>query len=305
MKRQRGLGSGLAALLPADAERPAVREAAIDHIEANPHQPRTEFDDGALEELAASIREHGIIQPLIVSEREPGQYELIAGERRLRAARRAGLERVPIVVRESTRQQLLELALIENIQRADLNALEEAQAYQTLKEQFGLSDDAIARRVGRSREAVANTRRLLGLTPVAQQALLARRITPGHGRALLKLVDDAAQEAMLAAVIDHDLNVREVERLSESARTSGDIHRALAAVRPRLPVDPPVNRRRAPQAAPQSDQAADDAAVQRELERMLGTPVTIARTERDLRVTIVFHTDEKMQEFFDRLSSGA
>jgi len=304
MKRQRGLGSGLGALLPGDAERPSIREAPVHLIDANPHQPRTEFDDAALDELAASIREHGVIQPLIVSERDDGRFELIAGERRLRAARRAGLDRVPVVVRETTRQQLLELALIENIQRADLNALEEARAYQTLKDTFGLSDDAIARRVGRSREAVANTRRLLGLSPAVQQALLAKRISAGHGRALLKLADQAVQEATLAAIIDHDLNVREIERLTDHARTTGDVHRALAAIRPRLPTDDPPPRQRMAPPARVAELSPDDQAIQRELERMLGTPVSLARSERELKVTIFFHTEEKLQEFFDRLASG-
>ncbi|MFQ3630671.1 ParB/RepB/Spo0J family partition protein [Roseiflexus sp.] len=299
MKRPRGLGSGLAALIPGDAERAVVREVSVDSIDANPYQPRIGFDESALDELAASIREHGIIQPLIVTERDRGRYELIAGERRLRAARRAGLERVPVIVRESTHQQALELALIENIQRADLNALEEARAYQTLKDEFGLSDEAIAQRVGRSREAVANTRRLLGLAPVAQQALLAGRISAGHGRALLKLADDAAQEATVAAIIDHDLNVREVERLTDHARTIGDIRGALAAVRPHLPQATSVKRQRASRS---SDLSPDDQNIRRELERLLGTPVSLARTERELRVTIVFHTEEKVQEFFDRLS---
>ncbi|GIV99377.1 ParB/RepB/Spo0J family partition protein [Roseiflexus sp.] len=299
MKRPRGLGSGLAALIPADTERTVVREVLIESIDANPYQPRTDFDESALDELAASIRDHGIIQPLIVAERDNGRYELIAGERRLRAARRAGLERVPVIVRESTHQQALEIALIENIQRADLNALEEARAYQTLKNEFGLSDEAIAQRVGRSREAVANTRRLLGLAPVAQQALLAGRISAGHGRALLKLADDAVQEATVAAIIDYDLNVREVERLTDHARTTGDIHRALAAVRPRLPEETPVKRERASRS---SDLSPDDQNIRRELERLLGTPVSLFRAERELRITIVFHTEEKVQEFFDRLS---
>jgi ParB family chromosome partitioning protein len=300
MKRPRGLGSGLAALIPGDTERTVVREASIDSIDANPYQPRSDFDESTLDELAASIREHGIIQPLIVTERDDGRYELIAGERRLRAARRAGLDRVPVIVRESTPQQALEIALIENIQRADLNALEEAHAYQTLKDEFGLSDEAIAQRVGRSREAVANTRRLLGLAPVAQQALLAGRISAGHGRALLRLVDQAAQEATVAAIIDHDLNVREVERLTDYARTTGDIHRALSAVRPRLDAEKPDRRQR----AARPDPSPDDQAIRRELERLLGTPVSLVRSERELRVTIVFHTGEKLQEFFDRLSMG-
>src|SRR5262245_63022792 len=192
-KRHRGLGTGLDALLPSEAPRGA-REIPIGDIRENPRQPRTQFDEQALEDLAASIREHGIIQPLIVSERGEGLYELVAGERRWRAAQRAGLNRVPVIVRETTPQQLLELALIENVQRADLNPLEEAQAYQALWEEFGLSDSQIARRVGKnSREVIANTRRLLKLVPEVQDAMLKGRISAGHGRALLKLETEPQQ----------------------------------------------------------------------------------------------------------------
>ncbi len=134
---------------------------------------------------------------------------------------------------------------------------------------------------------------------MAQQALLAGRISAGHGRALLRLVDQAAQEATVAAIIDHDLNVREVERLTDYARTTGDIHRALSAVRPRLDAEKPDRRQR----AARPDPSPDDQAIRRELERLLGTPVSLIRSERELRVTIVFHTEEKLQEFFDRLSA--
>src|SRR6266508_5844764 len=176
-KRRGGLGSGLDALLPSAAPSSGTLEVAISTIQQNPRQPRTLFDDSALEELAASIREHGIIQPLIVSERGADRYELVAGERRWRAAQRAGLERVPVIVRETTPQELLELALIENVQRADLNPLEEAQAYQSLVTEFGLSDSKIAQRVGKnSRETIANTRRLLKLPRQAQEAVLKNRI---------------------------------------------------------------------------------------------------------------------------------
>jgi len=294
MKRPRGLGSGLAALIPGDPERTVVREALIDSIDASPYQPCSDFDDAALDELAASIREHGIIQPLIVTERDDGRYELIAGERRLRAARRAGLDRVPVIVRESTPQQALEIALIENIQHADLNTLEEAHAYQTLRDEIGLSNEAIAQRVDWSREAIANTCCLLGLAPVAQQALLAGRVSAGHGRALLRLANQAAQEATVAAIIDHDLNVCEVERLTGHTRTTGDIHRALSAVRPLLDIRKPDKRQR----TARSDPSPDGQAIRCELERLPGTPVSLVRSERELRVTIVFHTEDKVAGVF-------
>ena len=307
-KRPRGLGSGLDALLPGTPAGSGVRDVPTGHIRQNPRQPRTQFDEAALDELAASIREHGIIQPLIVSQAEDGRYELVAGERRWRAAQRAGLDRVPVIVRETTPQQLLELALIENVQRADLNAIEEARAYEALKGDFGLSDDAIAQRLGKSRVAVANTRRLLQLAPEAQDSLLKNQISAGHGRALLMLKTPEQQQQALRAIVEESLTVRDVERLSELIRdTDGDIERALAELRGRRappaagPRDP---QPRARQAAQPSSLSADDQEVARELERLLSTPVKLARTDKDLRVTIVFHTEESLQAFFDMLNAA-
>ncbi|GAB4424911.1 MAG: ParB/RepB/Spo0J family partition protein [Chloroflexi bacterium OHK40] len=222
MSRRRGLGSGLDALIPSvpAAADTAVRQVPIDALRENRSQPRTRFDEQALDELAASIREHGLIQPVIVSEDPAGGYELIAGERRWRAARRAGLQTIPVLVKSATPQQLLELALVENVQRADLNPLEEGIAYQTLKDEFGLTDDMIARRVGKSRVAVVNTRRLIRLTPPARQALLEGTLSAGHGRALLRFEDSSEQEQALALVLRQDLSVRETERLGELAHNT-------------------------------------------------------------------------------------
>lgn len=217
MSRRRGLGSGLDALIPGGGGPAAqsVRQIDIDSIQANRSQPRTHFDEQALEELAASIREHGVIQPLIVSADAAGSYELIAGERRLRAARRAGLREVPALIKNATPQQLLELALVENVQRADLNPLEEGLAYQTLKDEFGLSDEDIARRVSKSRVAVVNSRRLIKLGDPARQALLDGAISAGHGRALLRFEAEDEQRTALDLLIRRGLNVRDAERLAE------------------------------------------------------------------------------------------
>src|SRR5215207_8613889 len=291
-KRRGGLGSGLDALLPSVMPSGGAREVAISTIRQNPRQPRTHFDDSALEELAASIREHGIIQPLIVSERGADRYELVAGERRWRAAQRAGLERVPVIVRETTQQQLLELALIENVQRADLNPIEEAHAYTALKEDFGLSDGDIAQRLGKgSREAIVNTRRLLNLAPDAQQALLRQQISAGHGRALLKLKETEQQQQALAMMLTDDWTVREAERFGSLVNELGDLDVALAAIR-----DQRIGRsertkptqRVAPTPAPArvDTTTAEDQDIKREMERILGTPVSLARTDKDLRVTI-------------------
>jgi ParB family chromosome partitioning protein len=308
--RKRGLGSGLDALIAADPPAGGVREVPVDKIRENPHQPRVIFDQSALVDLAASIREHGIIQPLIVSQRGDGGYELIAGERRWRAAQIAGLERVPVVVRETTPQQLLELALIENVQRADLNALEEAQAFQALKDEFGLSDDQIARRLGiNSRVTVTNTRRLLNLPDQARQAILENRISAGHGRALLKIDRPEMQLVALQAISEHDLSVREAERVGEIAKQlGGDVPSALEQIRPsRSSVERVSSGRKGRDAAErsssQNNQSADDAEVERSLNDLLGTPVRFIRGSSDVRVTITFYGEEKLQEFLDLLSS--
>lgn len=207
-----------------------VRDLAVDAIRPNRSQPRTFFDEQALDELVASIREHGLIQPLVVTEHADGGYELIAGERRWRAAQRAGLMHVPAVIKDATPLQLLELALVENIQRADLNPLEEGRAYQTLKDEFGLTDEEIARRVGKSRVAVANARRLIRLVSEVQQSLVEGAISAGHGRALLKLEHPDQQVAALALARRFDLSVREVERLCDlvlDARLDSAVQSAL------------------------------------------------------------------------------
>jgi ParB family chromosome partitioning protein len=309
-KRRGGLGSGLDALLPSATQPGGVREVATSSIQQNPRQPRTLFDEAALDELAASIREHGIIQPLIVSERGVDRYELVTGERRWRAAQRAGIDRVPVIVREATPQQLLELALIENVQRADLNPIEEAHAYESLKEEFGLSDGDIARRLGKnSREAIANTRRLLNLVPEAQDALLRQRISAGHGRALLKLKTPEQQQRALAAMVRDDWTVREAERFGDVIRDlDGDIDAALDAVRGTRMER--VERDRRGKSVAQADVgartgtlSAEDQEVKREMERIVDTPVTITRTGKNVRVTITFHTEESFQAFLDLLNA--
>ncbi len=306
-RRRGGLGRGLDAFLPTDTQQ-SVRDVPVTAISQNPRQPRTYFEPDALEELAASIREHGVIQPLIVTAAGEGAYELIAGERRWRAAQQAGLARVPVLVRETTPQQLLELALIENVQRADLSAIEEALAYQSLKDDFALSDEQIAQRVGKkSREAVANTRRLLQLPASAQEAVLQRRISAGHGRTLLKFKTPEQQQAALAVTLERDLSVRDLERLADIAgQHGGDIVTAAQALRGGATAGaaPATQQRRPTPATPRSASTDDseDTAVQREMEQLLGTPVKIARNNSEVRVTITFYGDEMLQAFYDMLN---
>lgn len=308
MKKRSVLGSGLGALLPSEAPN-GVREVPVEHIRQNPRQPRTVFDPAALEDLAASINEHGIIQPLIVTQQDEGVYELIAGERRWRAAKLAGMQRVPVIVRETTPQELLELALIENVQRADLNPIEEARAYQALVDDFGMSDNQVAKRVGvNNRVTIANTRRLLKLPEQAQDAILKNSITAGHGRAILKLDTETQQLAALDVLIAHEMSVRDAERLSDLAQTyDGDVQRAFEELR-QSQAPATESKRKSAQVAPttqqQSETSADDHDVARQLERIVGERVNITRLGSTLRMTITFHTDEKLQEFFDALNNG-
>lgn len=211
-----GLGRGLGALIPEGALGGGGIEVDIDAIAPNPYQPRTIFVEDEIASLAASIAEHGIIQPLLVARADATDstpYRIIAGERRWQAARRAGLRQVPVVVKDATPQQMLELALVENIQRADLNPLEEAFAYRTLVGEFGMTQEQVAQRVGKNRTTVANGIRLLGAAPAVQEALAAGQVTEGHARALLGLTDHTEQVTALAMVTERALNVRQTEAL--------------------------------------------------------------------------------------------
>ncbi len=220
MPKRTALGRGLDALIPSEEDQihsGGVRNIPIDQISDNPHQPRTHFNPYELTELANSIRENGILQPLIASyDEENNQYILIAGERRWLAARQAGLENVPVLVRQVNEQQRLELALIENLQREDLNPLEAAEAYHQLIESFHLSHDEISTRVGKSRVAITNTLRLLKLPDSVKQALIDRKISEGHARALLALPTNQAQIAALQTILNHELSVRQTEELVQN-----------------------------------------------------------------------------------------
>jgi ParB family chromosome partitioning protein len=221
MAKKSGLGRGLDALIPvpenvspSPTSFTSPQEVSVADIIPNPRQPRHHMNDEKLEELSESIREHGVIQPLIVThEEQTNQYILIAGERRLRAARLAELDTVPVIIREANAQESLEIALIENVQRADLTPLETAEAYQQLSEEFGLSHEDIAQRVGKSRVTVTNTLRLLRLPEIVRQALAEEKISEGHARALLGLSNDQAQAAALATILRNDLTVRATEEL--------------------------------------------------------------------------------------------
>src|SRR5277367_3779429 len=222
MARRSGLGKGLSALIPSEATGEtdsALRVVPISHIKPNAFQPRSHFDEEAMSSLAASIREVGLLQPVLVREveGESESYELIAGERRWRAARRAGLQTIRVLVQsESSDVVSLEQALVENLHREDLNALEEAAAYQQLIDEFGLTHEQVATRMGKGRATVTNTLRLLQLPAGAQRALAERTISAGHARALLGTPDRALQERLVERVVDEGLTVRAVEDLVRS-----------------------------------------------------------------------------------------
>ena len=213
--RRSGLGKGLGSLIPADVEgdEGTFRELNVDEVTPNRYQPRDHFDEESLSALAASIAEVGVIQPIVVRASDDDGYELIAGERRWRAAKRAGLPSIPAIIRDSDDLASLETAVVENLHRQDLNALEEAAAYQQLIEDFALTQDQVATRVGRSRSAVANTIRLLHLPAPVQRLVIEGQLSAGHARALLAAPDAASQQALARRVVKERLSVRDIEEL--------------------------------------------------------------------------------------------
>src|SRR5215207_7472013 len=282
MPQRSGLGKGLDALIPSgkttsSGDGSGVTQVAVDLIQRNPRQPRENFDMQELENLATSIREHGVIQPLIVAPGQNGVYILVAGERRLQASRKAGLKTVPVVIRHATDQQLLELALIENVQRADLNAIEEAEAYQHLEKEFNLSHDAIAARVGKNRSTVTNTIRLLEASAAVKQALVNGQITEGHARAMLKL-SAKQQEELLNRIITLDFSVRTTEMLAK--KYSGQR---------------PVSRKKASRSADVSD-------VERRLRSSLGTKVSLKHGKKGGTVTIYYYSNEELDSLLEKLT---
>lgn len=283
MSQRRGLGRGLNALIPAEepAEASAAaREILIDSILPNPRQPRTQFEPQALADLSASILKHGVLQPLLVARDDSTEgYVLIAGERRLQAARQAGLETVPALVRTASDQQYLEWALIENLQRSDLNPLEAAEGYRQLADAFGLSHEDVAKQIGKSRTAITNTLRLLKLSPASQQALSKGSISEGHARALLSLSGAAAQSAALQTILRKGLNVRQTEELV----------RKLAGQKQTRP-------------APDK-KSPEEKDIEDQLRSALGTRVILKRGPKGGSITISFFSDEELNALVDRLTT--
>lgn len=235
MARRSGLGKGLGALIPTDVSgdrTSSLVEIPVSSIQPNPNQPRTHFDEESLASLTASIRQLGVLQPVLVRTLGPGTYELVAGERRWRAAKRAGLQNIPAIVRDITSMDSVEHALVENLHRQDLNALEEAAAYQQLLEDFGLTHEELSLRVGRSRAAISNTLRLFQLTPAVQKLVADGQLSAGHARALLGTPDRSYQEALARRAVSEQLSVRALEeavREREDEKQPGERPRRAAS----------------------------------------------------------------------------
>lgn len=286
MARRPGLGKGLNALIPGSEETEkdsmipsdqGIMQIPITQIQPNPQQPRSQMDTEALEELAVSIREHGIIQPLIVSKAEDQKFTLIAGERRWRAAEKAGLTMVPVIERSVSEQGRLEIALIENLQRADLTPLEMAEAYRTLSENFSLTHEQIAERVGKSRTSVTNTLRLLNLPDQVKKALAEDLISEGHARVLLSLATPNSQRAALSTILNLGLNVRQTETLVK--KLNGE--------------KPPTKPKPAPSPEVQE--------LEGRLRSFFGTKVNLNETKNGGSLVIYYYSDEELNNILDKI----
>ena len=288
-ERKPALGKGLSALIPdAPAETTSTRAALeidIDLLEPNDYQPRGAMADERLEDLAQSIRAHGIIQPIVVRRLDSQRYQIIAGERRWRAAQRAGLHKVPVVVKEvapAERQRRLEWALIENIQRENLNPIEEAHAYRRLVDEFGLRHEDIAAQVGKDRSSIANTLRLLRLPEEVQQEVGTGRLSMGHARAIVGLADAAEQRRIAREVLARGLSVRETETMVKAASA-------------------PSTEKSPPQAAARKD--VHTRAAEQQLSLALGTAVEIKRRGRRGVVEIAFSNEDELQRIYEYLTA--
>ncbi len=277
-----GLGRGLGALIPDIASAPP-ESVDIDLIVSNPFQPRFEMNEATLQDLAESVRQHGVLQPLLVSRMDSDSgaptYQVIAGARRLEAAKLAGLTQVPVVIKETTPRQGLELALVENLMRQDLNALEEAQAYRRLLEEFGLTQTEVSTRVGRSRSAVANALRLLNLSEELRASLARDEISEGHARAILSLPEECRRQAW-ERVVQKGLSVRQTEEMVRTWPVGGE----KAARRER-----PHN--------------VEMEALEERLRASLGTRVSLVKGRRGGRITIHFYSDEELDGLLERLGA--
>ncbi|TAK95319.1 ParB/RepB/Spo0J family partition protein [Patescibacteria group bacterium] len=296
MAQNYGLGRGLSSLIPKKSGLTAgvtttpsaavtnevasgsvasgVLEVNIESVVPNPHQPRFHFNEEKIEELASSIKQHGIIQPLVVT-RKGDQYELIAGERRLQAAKRAGLLKVPVVVRDVAEKEKLEFAIVENIQRHDLNPVEEARAYQKLMDEFQMHQDEVAAKMGKSRSAVANKVRLLQLPIEIQKALIEGRITEGHAKAILALTNPEKQRALFELILKNNLTVRQVEEKTKEV--------SVRSHQRSVHVDPSLKE------------------IENKLVGVLGTKVKVTRAGEGGKIILDFYSQEDLDSIVGKI----
>jgi len=288
--RRSGLGRGLGALIPpgaTDAEGPSFQELPVAAISPNARQPRRTFDEEAMAALTASVRELGVLQPILVRAAGEGTYELIAGERRWRAAKRAGLPLVPAIIRTADDTGSLEQALVENIQREDLNPLDEAAAYQQLLEDFGLTHDELATRMGRSRAAISNTLRLFQLPPAVQRLVADGKLSAGHARAILTTPDRGFQEVLARRVVDEGLSVRAVEEAARQHNNDPNGQAAASAAAPTRRLRPPGLLE-----------------LEELLSTHLDTRVKVEMGANKGRVTIEFATLEDLERIYRAMTEG-
>jgi ParB family transcriptional regulator, chromosome partitioning protein len=274
---ERGLGRGLGALIPRPTA--GLREIPVDAIRPNPWQPRTHFDEHELEEMADSIRAHGLLQPVLVSQQRDGTFQLITGERRWRAVQLAGMPTLPAMVKEATPQASLEMALVENIQRRDLNPLEEAHAFRQLLDEHGLTQEQLGQRIGKSRVSVTNTLRLLHLPEPVREALANASITEGHARAMLMANGEPQRLRLLERVLADHLSVRETETLAREMNAA---------------------RQRAPSLA----RDADVERLEDEFRQALGTRVRLVKGRRGGRLVIHFFSEDELAGLYQAIVKG-
>lgn len=283
---KKGLGRGLGALLPTtnqnSSDNKEVLKLNIDKVKPNPNQPRQFFDEEKLLELASSIKEHGVVQPIIVRPLKQGEYEIVAGERRWRASQRAGLNEIPAIISEFSDAQISEIALIENIQREDLNPIEEAQAYKRLMEEFGLTQEQLSQKVGKSRSFIANTVRLLNLHPKVQAYLAQGTLSQGHSRPLLSLATAEKQLEVAERIIQANLSVRQAEELIKAVITN-----SLEKTPPAKPSKNPIHLQ-----------------IEEKIRGLLGTKVKIKENGEQGKIEIDYYGPEDLQRIVDIVIKG-
>lgn len=298
--RSRGLGRGLAALIAetqSEEMEASVQEIPLDQVVPNPYQPRTQFDPEKMEELIASVREQGILQPVLLRRIGPDRFQLVAGERRYRAAQAVGLAAIPAMVRECNEREMLEMAVVENVQREDIGAMEAARAYRRLNDEFGLTHEAISQRVGKNRVSITNTLRLLNLPKAIQDSVDRGEITEGHARALLTAREEAAMLRVWQVVRSKNLSVRATEKLAEdtNAMRNGEPYSGGdKETRPRLRID-------TTDALPVSD--PNEVAIVAALQEALQTKVSLRRkTDGEGKIEIDFYSLDELERLVELLT---